>query len=408
MYPARGEGDRWRAVWYENGRRRQCQSATEDGLAARIEKVAARLAADAPGLELPGADLIGYYLSPGRHPAAAPWSRKHADTQARLCRRYVAPVIGGLACQDIKAGHMQAVVNAAPTAQEGARLRRCISALVTAGLAGGYLANPRLKEVHWQAGDRPAPQPQASIAGEAGLYVDPAEIPAAADVARLGDALAALAQGYELMACFAAYTGLRWGELAALTIGQINPAARTVTVDRKVIEIGGTLYVEAPKGRKQRRTIYPTRTPRGYGPPRRHDRRPHRSRPSRPARRYQPPGAGLRLPAREALAVLQPSPGASWHRPTSRRDGATPTATAPGSGTACGTCSAPPPCSPGRWTPPTSPAWPGTPTSASPSTCTSAPPPAPSTAPAPPPNNTSSGTMATSQRLERSAFAGTA
>ncbi len=264
VYPARGAGDRWRAVWYENGRRRQCQSATEDGLAARIEKVTARLTADAPGLELPGAELIGYYLSPGRHPAAAPWSRKHADTQARLCRKYVAPVIGGLACEDIKTADMQAVVNAAPTVQEGARLRRCISALVTAGLAGGYLANPRIKEVHWQASDRPAPQPAASIAGEAALFVDPAEIPAAADVARLGHALAALAQGYELMACFAAYTGLRWGELAALTIGQVNTTARTVTVDRKVIEIGGTLYVEAPKGRKQRRTIYPTRTPEGY------------------------------------------------------------------------------------------------------------------------------------------------
>ena len=264
VYPARGAGDRWRAVWYENGRRRQCQSATEDGLAARIEKVAARLAADAPGLELPGAELIGYYLSPGRHPAAAPWSRKHADTQRRLCERYLAPVVGGLACEDIKAGHMQAVVNAAPTAKEGARLRRCISALVTAGLAGGYLANPRLKEVHWQAGDRPAPQPAASIAGEAALFVDPAEIPAPADLARLGQALAVVREEYELMACFAAYTGLRWGELAALTIGQIDTTARTVTVDRKVIEIGGTLYVEAPKGRKQRRTIYPTRTPEGY------------------------------------------------------------------------------------------------------------------------------------------------
>ena len=248
VYPARGAGDRWRAVWYENGRRRQCQSATEDGLGARIEKVAVRLAADAPGLELPGAALIGYYLSPGRHPAAAPWSRKHADTQARLCRKYVAPVIGGLACEDVKTADMQAVVNAAPTAQEGARLRRCISALVTAGLAGGYLANPRIKEVHWQASDRPAPQPAASIAGEAALFVDPAEIPAAADVARLGQALAVLREEYELMACFAAYTGLRWGELAALTIGQINATDRTVTVDRKVIEIGGTLYVEAAQG----------------------------------------------------------------------------------------------------------------------------------------------------------------
>ena len=264
VYPARGEGDRWRAVWYENGRRRQCQSATEEGLAARLEKVTVRLAADAPGMERPGAALIAFYLSPGRLPADAPWSRKHADTQRRLCERYLAPVISLLACEDIKAAHMQAVVNAAPTAQEGARLRRCISALVGAGITGGYLANPRLKQVHWQAGDRLAPQPQASIAGEAALFVDPAGIPAAADVARLGQALAVVREEYELMACFAAYTGLRWGELAALTIGQISPTARTVTVDRKVIEVGGQLHVEPPKGRKWRRTIYPRRTPGGY------------------------------------------------------------------------------------------------------------------------------------------------
>jgi hypothetical protein len=156
VYPARHAGDRWRAVWYENGQRRQCQSVTEEGLAARIEKVTIRLATDAPGMESPGADLIAYYLSPGRHPAAAPWSRKHADTQRRLCARYLAPVIAHLACEDIKTGHMQAAVNAAPTAKEGARVRRCISALVGAGITGGYLASPRLKEVHWQAGDRPA------------------------------------------------------------------------------------------------------------------------------------------------------------------------------------------------------------------------------------------------------------
>ena len=49
---------------------------------------------------------------------------------------------------------------------EGARLRRCLSALVTAGIAAGYLANPRLKEVHWQAGGRAAPEPQVSVSGE--------------------------------------------------------------------------------------------------------------------------------------------------------------------------------------------------------------------------------------------------
>ena len=85
VYPVREPGDRWRAVWYENGRRRQCEAVSEDRLAARLEKVTARLAADAPNTERPGADLIAFYLSPGRHPAGRAWSRKHTDTQRRLC-----------------------------------------------------------------------------------------------------------------------------------------------------------------------------------------------------------------------------------------------------------------------------------------------------------------------------------
>ena len=35
-------------------------------------------------------------------------------------------------------------------------------------------------------------------------------------------------------------------------------------MDRKVVEVGGRLYVEAPKNRKQRKTIYPRLTPGGY------------------------------------------------------------------------------------------------------------------------------------------------
>ena len=37
-----------------------------------------------------------------------------------------------------------------------------------------------------------------------------------------------------------------------------------MAVDRKVIEVRGRLYVEPPKGRKRRRTIYPSHTPAGY------------------------------------------------------------------------------------------------------------------------------------------------
>jgi integrase len=99
--------------------------------------------------------------------------------------------------------------------------------------------------------------------GEGAQYVDPSEIPAAADVARLGRALAAGRRGdlHELMAYTAAYTGLRQGELFALTAGQIDPAARVIDVDRKVIEVSGKLLTGAPKRRK---TIYPVRTPQSY------------------------------------------------------------------------------------------------------------------------------------------------
>jgi integrase len=91
------------------------------------------------------------------------------------------------------------------------------------------------------------------VAGESALFVDPAEIPAAADVAALGQALGAGRRGHlaELMATTAAYTGLRWGELAALTVDQVSPAARVITVDRKVAEIAGHLYLEAPKNRNR-------------------------------------------------------------------------------------------------------------------------------------------------------------
>ena len=105
-----------------------------------------------------------------------------------------------------------------------------------------------------------------SAAGESALWVDPAEIPSDGDIGRLGRALAAGRHGErdELMANVAAYSGLRWGELTALSIGQVDIGSRVITVDRKVVEVAGHLYVEAPKNRKSRRTIYPRRTPGGY------------------------------------------------------------------------------------------------------------------------------------------------
>jgi hypothetical protein len=154
VYPAREEKGRWRAVWHEDGQRQQCEASSEEKLAAELDKVTARLAADAPNMKRLGADLIRHYLDPDRLPADERWSRKHAHTQRRLCERFAAPVIDAVTCQDIKTSHMQKIVNAASTPGEGARVRGMISAMVSAGFDGGYVANPRLAKVHWQAGDR--------------------------------------------------------------------------------------------------------------------------------------------------------------------------------------------------------------------------------------------------------------
>jgi integrase len=145
------------------------------------------------------------------------------------------------------------------------------SALVSAGIEGGYLTNARLAKVHWQAAGRVLPAPRVSVSGESALWIDPDEIPSDDDLARLGSALSRGRHGErdELMANTAAYSGLRWGELVALTVPQVDQRARVITVNRKVVEVAGHLYVEAPKNRNTARRSIPggrracTRSPDG-------------------------------------------------------------------------------------------------------------------------------------------------
>ena len=85
-------------------------------------------------------------------------------TQRRLCERFAAAVISAVTCQEITTSHTQQIVNAAPTAGEGDRVHGMLSALVAAGIEGGYLTSPRLAMVHWQAA-APAARPAATVWG---------------------------------------------------------------------------------------------------------------------------------------------------------------------------------------------------------------------------------------------------
>jgi hypothetical protein len=90
----------------------------------------------------PGADLLAWYLNPDRLPVEGRWSRKHADSQRRLCQRFAAPVINVVTCQDITVSHIQKIVNAAPTASEGGRVHRMLFAIVGAGLKAATWCSP--------------------------------------------------------------------------------------------------------------------------------------------------------------------------------------------------------------------------------------------------------------------------
>ena len=90
---------------------------------------------------------------------------------------------------------MQQVVNAAPTPGEGDRVQRMISALVTAGIDGGYLASPRLAKVHWQAAAGRCPPRGRPWPGSPRCGSTPPRSPPTPTSAKLGQALAAAGAG---------------------------------------------------------------------------------------------------------------------------------------------------------------------------------------------------------------------
>ena len=56
---------------------------------------------------------------------------------------------------------------------------------------------------------------------------------------------------------FLAYTGLRWGEMAALCVGDLDVPRRRVNVNRAVAEVGRDLIYGTPKNRSRRTVPLP-------------------------------------------------------------------------------------------------------------------------------------------------------
>jgi integrase len=65
----------------------------------------------------------------------------------------------------------------------------------------------------------------------------------------------AFSEHYRPLIFTAAYVGLRWGELAGLRVGKVDPLRRTIVVDEQLVEVRGVLEFGPPKTRAGVRTV---------------------------------------------------------------------------------------------------------------------------------------------------------
>jgi integrase len=264
VYPPTTPGGAWRIRWRERHVRRDTSAKDQRAAIAKATEIVERLSigSSAELVKAHGADLVAHYLDPYRRPARVKeWSDRMREEQVRYCNKYVLPVVGNVPCRELHRVDFQRILNQAQNPSAGRQLRRTLSGLVNAGLIEGYLL-PRqdvMRGVRW------LPPDGTVIIEPSFRSVTEDEIPNVAAVHALAAECGQRSQvrWRELEILLVAYSGLRWGEHAALTAAQLDPERRRIRVDRHVVELRSGLEESLPKGRRRRVTMYPAVTPAG-------------------------------------------------------------------------------------------------------------------------------------------------
>ena len=147
-------GGYWRLRWVEGGRRRDTTARTRADAIVKAGELVERLAAGVPTdlAQAKGRVLVEHYLDPGRRPARGRgWSERHREEQESYCRRFVLPVIAEVTVRSLTRNEFQRVLDRAATPSVADHLRRCLTALVAAGLEEGLVLARQdvLRGVRW-------------------------------------------------------------------------------------------------------------------------------------------------------------------------------------------------------------------------------------------------------------------
>ena len=265
VYPPSAPAGYWRIRWFEDGRRRDTTARNREVAVAKAGAIVERLLAGVPTSRgrSRGSALVEHYLDLARPPARGRrWSERHREEQTAYCERFVLPVIGDVEVAQLTRSHFQRILDAAPTTSVADHLRRCLSAMVRAGLEEGLLLGRQdvLRGVHWSREEDSDGELDEGV-----RFVEEADIPTATAVHALARAAAERSGVWwrELQILLVAYSGMRWGEMAALTADRVDGTRRRILIDRQVVEGRHTLRLGPPKSRRRRTTMYPARTPLG-------------------------------------------------------------------------------------------------------------------------------------------------
>lgn len=230
----------WRVRWYETdptGGRRQ-RSRSFDTKREALDFARQRAQARRMGVVSSGrvrvADVAQRYfanLSGTVESRTIEGYRQHRRT-------HLSPVFGHLSVEEVSTPSIQEFVATLAARRAPATTRhahRVLSLILDQAVAERRLAvNPahgvRLPSLPAQLGDHV-------------LTVDQVE------------ALAAAVRHHATVVRVAAYCGLRWGEVAALEVGDVDLFSRRIRVQRAQIEVSGRIEIKAPKSRHGRRRV---------------------------------------------------------------------------------------------------------------------------------------------------------
>ena len=232
----RKRGDRWQAQVYVDGHRRARTFDTKS-LAQKWARSIETARDSGEDVKAPSrVTVAGYYTGLAGQRRAVLASATTAKDNCSW-RNYIEPAFGGRQIVEVRRSDIQSWVSAqvdagvgVPTLENAMKLLGVIfgqavsdDLIVASPVSRVALPRHQAREVRWIGREEVA-----------GVVVH-------------------LHQPYALLVDLAAYTGLRWGEIAGLRVGAVDPFGRTLTV-RTVLEKDGTIR-DYPKSDSSIRTV---------------------------------------------------------------------------------------------------------------------------------------------------------